>query len=155
MVARSGGKPFGGDEKARRRSMSESHGCLRRAGLSHRPLSGEGDNCKNILTFRFFQQFFEDNWGKDLIEKIYVRELENVGAEDRGPFYESVGALRDVGQNHLLEMVALITMDQPARYERGRHSPRRARRFWKRSRRSRRRKCRRKHSVRNTTATAP
>ena len=36
-----------------------------------------------------------------------------MGAEDRGPFYESVGALRDVGQNHLLEMIALIAMDQP------------------------------------------
>ncbi len=68
---------------------------------------------QNILTFRFFNNLFEDDWGNDLIEKIYVRELENVGAEDRGPFYEGVGALKDVGQNHLLEMIALITMDQP------------------------------------------
>jgi glucose-6-phosphate 1-dehydrogenase len=71
------------------------------------------ESLRNIIAFRFFNDLFEDNWGKELIEKIYVRELENVGAEDRGPFYESVGALRDVGQNHLLEMIALVTMDQP------------------------------------------
>ena len=71
------------------------------------------ETLQNILTFRFFNNLFEDNWGRDLIEKINVRELENVGAEDRGPFYESVGALRDVGQNHLLEMIALVAMDQP------------------------------------------
>ncbi len=51
--------------------------------------------------------------GKELIEKIYIRELENIGVEDRGAFYDDVGALRDVGQNHLLQMLALTTMDQP------------------------------------------
>jgi glucose-6-phosphate 1-dehydrogenase len=106
-------KPFGSDEKSAK-ALDERIGRLFKEDQVYRIdhyLAKE--TLQNILTFRFFNNLFEDNWGKDLIEKIYVRELENVGAEDRGPFYESVGALRDVGQNHLLEMIALVAMDQP------------------------------------------
>lgn len=106
-------KPFGSDEKSAK-ALDERIARLFKEEQVYRIdhyLAKE--TLQNILTFRFFNNLFEDNWGRDLIEKIYVRELENVGAEDRGPFYESVGALRDVGQNHLLEMIALVAMDQP------------------------------------------
>jgi glucose-6-phosphate 1-dehydrogenase len=106
-------KPFGSDEKSAK-ALDERIAKLFKEEQVYRIdhyLAKE--TLQNILTFRFFNNLFENNWGRDLIEKIYVRELENVGAEDRGPFYESVGALRDVGQNHLLEMVALVAMDQP------------------------------------------
>ena len=106
-------KPFGNDEKTAR-ALDERLGKLFKEEQIYRIdhyLAKE--TLQNILTFRFFNNLFEDNWGNGLVEKIYVRELENVGAEDRGPFYEGVGALKDVGQNHLLEMIALVTMDQP------------------------------------------
>ncbi len=106
-------KPFGSDEKSAK-ALDERIARLFKEDQVYRIdhyLAKE--TLQNILTFRFFNDLFEDGWGRELIEKIYVRELENVGAEDRGPFYESVGALRDVGQNHLLEMIALVTMDQP------------------------------------------
>ena len=106
-------KPFGSDEKSAK-ALDERIAKLFKEEQVYRIdhyLAKE--TLQNILTFRFFNNLFEDNWGRDLIEKINVRELENVGAEDRGPFYESVGALRDVGQNHLLEMIALVAMDQP------------------------------------------
>ncbi len=106
-------KPFGSDEKSAK-ALDERIARLFKEEQVYRIdhyLAKE--TLQNILTFRFFNNLFEDNWGRELIEKIYVRELENVGAEDRGPFYESVGALRDVGQNHLLEMIALVAMDQP------------------------------------------
>jgi glucose-6-phosphate 1-dehydrogenase len=106
-------KPFGSDEKSAK-ALDERIARLFKEEQVYRIdhyLAKE--TLQNILTFRFLNNLFENNWGRDLIEKIYVRELENVGAEDRGPFYESVGALRDVGQNHLLEMIALIAMDQP------------------------------------------
>jgi glucose-6-phosphate 1-dehydrogenase len=71
---------------------------------------------QNILTFRFANNLFEAAWGNELIESIHIRLLEKVGAEKRGPFYDKVGALRDVGQNHFLQMLALITMERPTAF---------------------------------------
>ncbi len=68
---------------------------------------------QNILAFRFANNLFERSWDNQSIERIDIRLLEKIGAEDRGAFYDSVGALRDVGQNHLLQMLALATMERP------------------------------------------
>ena len=69
---------------------------------------------QNILTFRFMNDIFEDSWNVDSIEKIELRLLEKIGVEQRGAFYDGVGALRDMGQNHLMLMLALVTMNRPA-----------------------------------------
>ncbi len=71
---------------------------------------------QNILTFRFANNLFERNWDNTSIEKIEVRLYEKIGVEDRGAFYDGVGALRDVGQNHLLQMLALATMEHPKNF---------------------------------------
>lgn len=71
---------------------------------------------QNILNFRFVNNLFEKVWGNDLIENIHIRLFEKVGVEKRGAFYDSVGALRDVGQNHLLQMLALVTMERPREF---------------------------------------
>lgn len=71
------------------------------------------DMLQNILTFRFNNDLFEREWDNKHIEKIEIKFLESVGTEGREVFYEGVGALRDVGQNHMLQMLAFITMDQP------------------------------------------
>jgi len=68
---------------------------------------------QDILAFRFSNNLFENNWSNQFVEKIEIKLWEKIGVEDRGSFYDSVGALRDVGQNHLLQMLALITMDHP------------------------------------------
>lgn len=68
---------------------------------------------QNILAFRFSNNLFEKNWNKELIENIHIRLLEKIGVEDRGNFYDGIGAFRDVGQNHLLQVLALITMEYP------------------------------------------
>jgi len=69
---------------------------------------------QGVMNFRFTNNLFETEWGRDAIERIDVTLLEEIGAEKRGAFYDAVGAFRDVGQNHLLQMLALVTMDQPA-----------------------------------------
>lgn len=69
---------------------------------------------QNILVFRFTNDLFRDIWNNRHIARIDISTPETLGVEDRGPFYDSVGTLRDVGQNHLLQMLALITMDYPA-----------------------------------------
>lgn len=68
---------------------------------------------QNILSFRFSNNLFAANWNHTVIERIDIRFLETVGVEDRGRFYDGLGALRDVGQNHLLQMLAFITMEHP------------------------------------------
>jgi glucose-6-phosphate 1-dehydrogenase len=68
---------------------------------------------QGIMSFRFSNNLFEPSWNNRAIERIDIDLLETLGAEDRGGFYDPIGALRDVGQNHLLQMLALITMDQP------------------------------------------
>jgi glucose-6-phosphate 1-dehydrogenase len=106
-------KPFGNDEKSARDLDAQLAKLFKEDQIYRIDHYLAKETFQNILTFRFYNNLFEGSWGKELIEKITIREFENVGVEDRGPFYESVGALRDVGQNHLLQMLALTTMDQP------------------------------------------
>lgn len=72
---------------------------------------------QNILSFRFANNLFEENWTQKSIEKINVRALEKLGMEERAGFYDKIGALRDYGQNHLLQMLALVTLDHPINYD--------------------------------------
>lgn len=71
---------------------------------------------QNILTFRFSNNIFDQSWSNKYIDSIEVKLLETEGVEDRGAFYDGVGALRDVGQNHLLQMLALTGMDNPGAF---------------------------------------
>jgi glucose-6-phosphate 1-dehydrogenase len=71
---------------------------------------------QNILAFRFSNNFLEPSWNRQQIEQIDIKLLEHIDIEGRGNFYDGVGALIDVGQNHLLQMLALVAMDQPPDY---------------------------------------
>jgi glucose-6-phosphate 1-dehydrogenase len=71
---------------------------------------------QNILAFRFSNGIFEQSWNKDFIERIHIRLWEDKGVESRGRFYDAVGTLRDVGQNHILQMLAFLTMENPGTY---------------------------------------
>ena len=68
---------------------------------------------QNILHFRFSNFIFESLWNTAGIEKVHIQLMETLGMEGRGKFYSDTGALRDVGQNHLLQMLAMIAMDNP------------------------------------------
>lgn len=71
------------------------------------------ETVQNILAFRFSNSFLEPAWNKGAIEEIRIRMYETIGVEGRGEFYDGIGALRDVGQNHLLQLLALFTMENP------------------------------------------
>ncbi len=68
---------------------------------------------QNILMFRFANNLLEGVWSNKYIESINIRLLEKIGVEGRGSFYEGVGALLDVGQNHLMQMMAFVAMNHP------------------------------------------
>jgi len=75
------------------------------------------ETVQNILSFRFANGIFEPTWNSKFIDHVQITLAEDVGVGSRGEFYDGVGALRDVVQNHMLEMLALVAMDQPKAFD--------------------------------------
>lgn len=68
---------------------------------------------QNILSFRFANSLFEPLWNRKHIDKVHIKLVEKIGIGSRGATYDAMGALKDVGQNHLLQMLAIVTMESP------------------------------------------
>ena len=68
---------------------------------------------QNIVAFRFSNSMFEPLWNKKYVDKIHIKLFEKNALEGRGAFYDPIGALKDVGQNHVLMMLAIIAMEAP------------------------------------------
>jgi len=68
---------------------------------------------QNILAFRFANPIFAPIWSNKFIDKVHIKLYERFGVEGRGSFYDTIGALKDMGQNHMLQMLALIAMNEP------------------------------------------
>ncbi len=71
------------------------------------------ETVQNILTFRFSNSIFERLWHRDAVDHIQITVSEKLGVGGRGGYYEEAGALRDMVQNHLLQVLALIAMEPP------------------------------------------
>lgn len=72
------------------------------------------ETVQNLLVFRFSNGLFEPLWNRNYIDHIEITSAESIGVEGRGGYYDGAGAMRDMFQNHLLQVLALVAMEPPA-----------------------------------------
>ncbi|WP_029065358.1 glucose-6-phosphate dehydrogenase [Labrenzia sp. DG1229] len=75
------------------------------------------ETVQNLLTLRFSNILFERNWGNSAIDHVQITVAEALGVGARGNYYDTSGAMRDMVQNHLLQLLCLVAMEPPARFD--------------------------------------
>ncbi len=75
------------------------------------------ETVQNIMAFRFANSIFEPVWNTNLIESVQITAAEELGVEMRGAYYDKAGALRDIVQNHALQLLALVAMEPPIAFD--------------------------------------
>jgi glucose-6-phosphate 1-dehydrogenase len=75
------------------------------------------ETVQNILVFRFANGIFEPVWNRNYVDHVQITAAEDIGIEGRGPFYEKAGALRDVIQNHVMELLSFVALEPPVSFE--------------------------------------
>ena len=106
-------KPFGSDLKSAESLNNQIRRSFKEEEIYRIDHYLGKDMVQNIEVLRFANAMFEPLWNNKYISNIQVTSSEILGVEDRGGYYESSGALKDMVQNHMLQMVALLAMEAP------------------------------------------
>jgi glucose-6-phosphate 1-dehydrogenase len=75
------------------------------------------ETVQNILVMRFSNGIFEPIWNRQYVDHVQITVAETIGVEERAGYYEHAGAMRDIVQNHLLQLLALVSMEPPAAFD--------------------------------------
>ncbi len=106
-------KPFGTDRASARRLNDELHRYFDENEIFRIDHYLGKETVQNMLALRFANGIFEPIWNRQFVDHVEITVAESIGIEGRASFYESAGAIRDVFQNHLLQLVALTAMEPP------------------------------------------
>jgi glucose-6-phosphate 1-dehydrogenase len=107
-------KPFGRDLASARQLNEVAHTVFPEDSIFRIDHFLGKEAIMNLLYFRFANSFLEPIWNRNYVASVQVTLSEDFGVQDRGAFYETAGCLRDVIQNHLFQIVALLAMEPPA-----------------------------------------
>jgi len=110
-------KPFGNDLESGRKLNCTLHELISEEQIYRIDHYLGKETVQNLLVMRFANGIFEPLWNRNFIDWIEITSAESLGIETRGGYYDSSGALRDMVQNHLLQMVGLTAMEPPSSLE--------------------------------------
>jgi glucose-6-phosphate 1-dehydrogenase len=108
-------KPFGVDLKSAKELNRQLLSCFSEEQIYRIDHYLGKETVQNVMVTRFSNGIFEPLWNRNYIHHVEITSAESIGVENRGGYYEKAGALRDMIQNHLLQMMSLIAMEPPAR----------------------------------------
>ena len=106
-------KPFGRDLASARELNRALHDVFTEPSVFRIDHYLGKEAVQNLLYFRFSNSFLEPIWNRNYIDSVQLTMAESFGVEGRGSFYDEVGVMRDVVQNHMLQVIALLAMDAP------------------------------------------
>jgi len=110
-------KPFGRDLQSAVELNSTISRCFDESRIYRIDHYLGKETVQNILMFRFANAIFEPVWNRNYVDSVQVTIAEALGVEHRGSYYDKAGALRDIFQNHMLQMLALVAMEPPVSFE--------------------------------------
>ncbi len=110
-------KPFGTDLESAKRLNEVVHSVFPEEEVYRIDHYLGKETVQNIMIFRFGNSLFEPTWNRHYIDHVQITAAEQLGVEHRAGYYDSSGVLRDMFQNHLLQLLALIAMEPPVRFE--------------------------------------
>jgi glucose-6-phosphate 1-dehydrogenase len=106
-------KPFGRDLASARRLSAMLHTHVPEASIFRIDHFLGKETVEDLMVFRFANSILEPVWNRNYVDSVQITMAESLGMEGRGAFYDEIGAVRDVLQNHLLEVVSLLAMEPP------------------------------------------
>ena len=110
-------KPFGHDMKSAAELNEALHDVVPEQRIFRIDHYLGKETVQNLLVFRFGNSLFERIWSRDAIARVEITVAESLGVEQRGKLYEEIGAIRDIVQNHLFQVLALVAMDPPLSFD--------------------------------------